>query len=202
MAAVSHLRSSGKPAQPGRFIQECSGSLPLFKGLSTAQGRFDLACGQRIHGRGDVRRRAVYEPTAGRAQRVLHQHAVQLDCALRAVAIGQDDERGAGGHRPGAWMTRLAPKIGSRPAKSSTPPNSSKRARSTNTHVVEVVPNPDPTLAFLVHGELVAKNGIHLHENLDLSQLAEDEVYQFAYIFVRVPIAGGTGSPGSPIAVR
>ena len=33
-----------------------------------------------------------------------------------------------------------------------------------------------------------------IHENLNL--LAEDEVYKFAYIFVRVPFT--TGSPGSP----
>lgn len=72
----------------------------------------------------------------------------------------------------------------------------------TDTLIVEVVPNPDPTLAFPVHGELIAKNGIHLHENLNLSTLADDEVYQFAYIYVRLPIVGGTGSPGSPIAVR
>lgn len=72
----------------------------------------------------------------------------------------------------------------------------------TDTLVVEVLPNPDPAVAFPVHGELIAKNGIHIQENLDLSQLAADEVYQFAYIFVRLPIVGGTGSPGSPIAVR
>lgn len=71
-----------------------------------------------------------------------------------------------------------------------------------DTLVVDVVPNPDPTLAFPVHGELIAKNGIHIHENLDLDALAEDKVYQFAYIYVRLPIVGGTGSPGSPIAVR
>ena len=71
-----------------------------------------------------------------------------------------------------------------------------------DTWPVEVVPNPDPNLSFPVHGELIAKNGIFLHENLNLSELIEDEVYQFAYIFVRVPIAGATGSPGSPIAVR
>lgn len=72
----------------------------------------------------------------------------------------------------------------------------------TDTLVVEVVPNPDPALAFPVHSELIAKNGIHLQENLDLTRLAADQVYQFAYIFVRLPIVGGTGSPGSPIAVR
>ncbi len=71
-----------------------------------------------------------------------------------------------------------------------------------DTWPVEVVPNPDPNLAFPVHGELITKNGIFLHENLNLNGLIEDKVYQFAYIFVRVPIAGATGSPGSPIAIR
>jgi len=71
-----------------------------------------------------------------------------------------------------------------------------------DTWPVEVTPNPDPTLAFPAHNELITKNGIFLHENLDLSGLAEGEVYEFAYIFVRVPFKGATGSPGSPIAVR
>ena len=71
-----------------------------------------------------------------------------------------------------------------------------------DTWPVEVVPNPDPDLAFPVHNELITKNGILIHENLDFTGLIDDQVYQFAYIFVRVPIKGGTGSPGSPIAVR
>lgn len=71
-----------------------------------------------------------------------------------------------------------------------------------DTWPVEVVPNPDPELVFPVHVELIIKNGIFLHENLDFTELIEDEVYQFAYIFVRIPITGATGSAGSPIAVR
>ena len=71
-----------------------------------------------------------------------------------------------------------------------------------DTWPVEVAPNPDPDLFFPVHGELITKNGIFLHENLNFTELIEDEVYQFAYIFVRIPIKGATGSAGSPIAVR
>ena len=71
-----------------------------------------------------------------------------------------------------------------------------------DTWPVEVAPNPDLDLFFPVHNELITKNGIFLHENLNLTELSEDEVYQFAYIFVRVPIKGATGSAGSPIAVR
>lgn len=71
-----------------------------------------------------------------------------------------------------------------------------------DTWPVEVTVGEDPNDAFPVHKHLLAESGILIHENLNLSQLAADEVYEFAYIFVRVPFAGGTGSPGSPIAVK
>ena len=71
-----------------------------------------------------------------------------------------------------------------------------------DTWPVEVVPNPDSTLAFPVHQKFMTDNGIFLHENLNLEGLAVDGVYQFAYIFVRVPFKGATGSPGSPIAIN
>ena len=70
-----------------------------------------------------------------------------------------------------------------------------------DTASVEVVPNPDPTLAYPVHGELLAKNGIFNHENLAFDELLADRKYQFMYVFVPVPIKGATGSPGSPIAI-
>ena len=71
-----------------------------------------------------------------------------------------------------------------------------------DTWPVEVAPSEDPENAFPVHKHLLTKNGILIHENLNLSELAEGRVYEFAYIFVRVPFKGGTGSPGSPIAVK
>ena len=66
---------------------------------------------------------------------------------------------------------------------------------------VEAVPNPDANLAFPAHQELITKNGIFLHENLDLTTLAADRVYQFAYVMTPLRIKGGTGSPGRPIAI-
>jgi hypothetical protein len=48
----------------------------------------------------------------------------------------------------------------------------------------------------------LTRNGIFNHENLDLSELVRDRVWEFAYVFVPVPLKGATGSPGSPIAVR
>jgi kynurenine formamidase len=44
-------------------------------------------------------------------------------------------------------------------------------------------------------------NGIYIHENLDVAQLAADGVYEFAYIFSPLRLKGATGSPGNPIAV-
>ncbi len=66
---------------------------------------------------------------------------------------------------------------------------------------VEAVPNPDANLAFPVHQELITKNGIFIHENLDLSGLAADKVFSFAYVMLPLRIKGGTGSPGRPIAI-
>lgn len=66
---------------------------------------------------------------------------------------------------------------------------------------VEVVPNPDPNLAFPAHQELITRHGIYLHENLDLAPLAADRAYQFVYVMTPLRIKGATGSPGRPIAI-
>jgi hypothetical protein len=44
--------------------------------------------------------------------------------------------------------------------------------------------------------------GIYNLENLDLSRLAADRVYEFAFIFAPMKLVGATGAPGNPIAVR
>ena len=65
------------------------------------------------------------------------------------------------------------------------------------------VPYPEePACGFCVHAFLQARHGIVNQENLALKQLADDEVYIFTYIYNPVPIAGATGSIGSPIAIR
>ena len=70
-----------------------------------------------------------------------------------------------------------------------------------DTWAVEVVPNPDKNLAFVVHGELQTKHGILNHENLVFDELIADRKYQFVYMFTPSPIKGATGSNGCPIAV-
>ncbi len=62
-------------------------------------------------------------------------------------------------------------------------------------------PIPTRTSAFPVHAELITKNGIFNHENMDFPGLIADGKYQFAYIFSPAPIRGATGSNGGPIAV-
>ena len=70
-----------------------------------------------------------------------------------------------------------------------------------DTWAVEVVPNPDKSLAFPVHGELICKHGILNHENLIFDELIADKKYQFVFVFVPAPIKGATGSNGCPIAL-
>ncbi len=70
-----------------------------------------------------------------------------------------------------------------------------------DTWPVEVVPNPDPNLAFPVHQEFIAKNGIFIHENIATERLIEAGVSEFAYIYSPMPIKGATGSAGAPLAV-
>ncbi len=70
-----------------------------------------------------------------------------------------------------------------------------------DTWATEVVPNPNPDVAFVVHHELITKNGILNHENLDFTSVLADRVYQFAYLFAPLRIKGATGSPGRPIAI-
>ena len=71
-----------------------------------------------------------------------------------------------------------------------------------DTWAVEVIPGEDPDMAFPVHQELLVRHGIYNMENLNLTMLAKDEVYEFAFMFSPVKFKGATGSPGNPIAVK
>ena len=65
------------------------------------------------------------------------------------------------------------------------------------------VPYPgEPACAFCVHQYLQTRHGIVNQENLALKQLADDGLYVFAYMYAAAPIRGGTGSMGSPIAIK
>ena len=51
------------------------------------------------------------------------------------------------------------------------------------------------------HIELQAKHGIWNLENLDLTQLVTDKVYEFLFVWSPLKIKGGTGSPANPVAI-
>ncbi len=53
-----------------------------------------------------------------------------------------------------------------------------------------------------VHHELTLKNGIPNLEFMNLEELAADNVYEFMFVFTPLRIAGATGSPGRPLAIR
>jgi hypothetical protein len=71
-----------------------------------------------------------------------------------------------------------------------------------DTWATEVVPNPNPELAFPVHQLLLARNGIYIFENLATEELARERVYEFAFFFAPLKLKGGSGSPGNPLAIR
>ena len=71
-----------------------------------------------------------------------------------------------------------------------------------DTWATEVVPNPDAACAFCVHAHLLTRHGIVNQENMDLDPLSVDKAYRFLYLYSPVPVAGGTGSIGAPMAVR
>lgn len=67
---------------------------------------------------------------------------------------------------------------------------------------VEVVPFDESPTNWPVHLLLLKDNGIHLLESLDLEGLHKDKLYEFAFMFSPLPLKGGTGSPGNPVAIK
>lgn len=52
------------------------------------------------------------------------------------------------------------------------------------------------------HQHLLTRHGVYNHENLNLTELVQDKVYEFVYVFAPVPLKGATGSPGNPFAIK
>ena len=67
---------------------------------------------------------------------------------------------------------------------------------------VEVLPNPDPLLAYPVHQLALVVNGVHLLENLKLDEIAAKNVSEFAFVMQPLKLKGATGSTVAPAAVR
>lgn len=64
---------------------------------------------------------------------------------------------------------------------------------------VQIMP---PTGGGNVHHILFFEEGIPLLENMELADVARDQVYEFLFLNLTIPIKGATGSPVRPIAVR
>jgi kynurenine formamidase len=74
-----------------------------------------------------------------------------------------------------------------------------------DTWPVDAIPGESETGAFDVHNFTQTVNGIWYIENLShetMVQMAEDNTYEFLFVFVPVPFVGATGSPGDPIAIK
>ena len=71
----------------------------------------------------------------------------------------------------------------------------------TDNMAVEVLPNPDKTLALPVHQHALAEAGVHLIENMALDELAADGIATFCTIVLPPKIRGATGAPLRPVAV-
>lgn len=67
---------------------------------------------------------------------------------------------------------------------------------------VEVSPNPDPQLSLPVHQIALVVHGVHLLENLKLDELAQKQVYEFAFMMQPLKVQGGSGSTVAPVAVQ
>jgi len=67
---------------------------------------------------------------------------------------------------------------------------------------VEANPGEDPERPFQGHQWLMNRHGVYNFENLDLSELAADRVYEFAFVFTPLLMRGATGSPGNPLAIK
>lgn len=66
---------------------------------------------------------------------------------------------------------------------------------------VEVVPYPDPALAFPVHQHCIAKYGVYLLENVVTSELVADAVSEFCFVLLPIRVKGASASPVSPLAI-
>jgi kynurenine formamidase len=66
----------------------------------------------------------------------------------------------------------------------------------------EAIPGEVPEMRGAGHQWLMNRSGVYNLENLDLSELAADKIYEFAFVFAPLRLKGATGSPGNPIAVR
>jgi kynurenine formamidase len=104
-----------------------------------------------------------------------------------------DDGDGYVGHASGVpgpgeqgarWLARLGP-----------------RAVGADSIAFEHLPAGAGHARLPAHRVLLVEHGIHIIETLDLEELAEGGVHEFAFVLAPLPLVGATGSPVRPLAI-
>lgn len=67
---------------------------------------------------------------------------------------------------------------------------------------LEPIPHEDPQLAFPVHVELLAKEGIYILENMNTAELAADEGWEFLFVLGTPRFVGAVQMVINPVAIR
>ena len=71
-----------------------------------------------------------------------------------------------------------------------------------DTWALEVLPPENPELAFPVHPELLAKNGVYILENMDTRELAADGATEFLFVLGVPRFEGAVQAVINPVAIR
>ena len=68
-------------------------------------------------------------------------------------------------------------------------------------HCVEQAPSADPENWQVVHTYLLAEAGIPMMEIVNLEELADEKIYEYAFFGACIKLRGATGSPMRPVAM-
>ncbi len=71
-----------------------------------------------------------------------------------------------------------------------------------DTTAVEAIPFENPNRPFEVHQTLLAKNGVHILENMFTDELAKDGVSEFLFVLGQPKFQGAVQMTVNPIAIR
>jgi len=71
-----------------------------------------------------------------------------------------------------------------------------------DTWALEALPSEDPQMAFPVHPELLALNGVYILENMDTRALAADGATEFLFVLGQPRFVGAVQAVINPVAIR
>ncbi len=71
-----------------------------------------------------------------------------------------------------------------------------------DTAALEAIPHEDPAMAFPVHAELLAKNGVYILEVMNTTALAADGATEFLFVLGQPRFVGSVQAIINPVAIR